>query len=287
MRDGQPSAIPHRPEVLGRLVASPALPAALVEAAILAHRRRDPQAALRLLTRRRIVEPALAAAHLQLGQLLFDLRQIRQAVAALRRAMLLDPSERTALSGLARILARNRRAAQVRLAIGRARCLGPLDGRERQMLFDSLVQLKAFGAAGVEGRRRVALDPADAGTIMLYADVMSRQGGKPEAIRWLLHHGVLQPTSAAGASALSRALFSSRSYEAALVHRRRAIALGDEGAQGRFELARILRALEQFAEADAAMAEAIRIDPTYELNRRVLALTVTAADFRWPRTAAG
>jgi tetratricopeptide (TPR) repeat protein len=122
-----------------------------------------------------------------------------------------------------------------------------------------------WAAAEAEFKRAIELDPNNAIYRAVYADYLSTQERSTDAMAQAQHAQELDPISVYVSSAQAKVFYISRQYDRALEGYRQMLELDPDSARGRRDLGNVLLQRGQYAEAIAALRQAVarKSDPDF------------------------
>lgn len=225
------------------------------------------------------VHPHVAQAHWLLGTALLISGDAGGAEQSAREAMRLDATSASPYTLLGEALASQGRVLEAEAALRQAITIQPRAAQAVTTLANLLL---------TQARRPEALRLLDAfiriagpipGVLVLRAHVLSLMGNYADAVRAFQQAVAAAPYDESAHLGLAAALADSGQYAAATDAITFAIANGQDGAQPRFVLARILLGQQRLQEAEAEFRNAIRMRPDF------IQAHVNLAETLWMRTA--
>ena len=219
--------------------------------------------------------PVLARARSEFGA-----GRHRECMTVLRRLLTGSPDIAEAWMLRGGSLAQVKRLGEAVAHFRRLEVLSPGETRHLKLYRDAAFDLRQFSYCASICRKMLVREPADQRSLQLFARINSVRDQNDIALRQIIRLQWLVPSSSFVASALARAYFVMDTFDLAETWCRRSLALGEPVAERWLDLARILRARENYIGSRHALDQAVALDPSFALFGRVLDVTVKPEHFR-------
>jgi Flp pilus assembly protein TadD len=204
----------------------------------------------------------------------------KAAVHSLRRLLTIHPNHVDALVIIAAAFAKVGAVGKANAIFNRVNKLDVTESRHWQAHASVSVQGQRLNAAHTLSRKILVKEPADVAGSRTLARVASMRGHHDDTRRHLWHLRSLLPNDPTIATGLARSAMIVGTLEDAETLCRRAVELSKGNAERLFDLGRVLRAQGKLKEADVVLDQAVNLDISLVIPRKVVRETAIEDDFR-------